>query len=214
MSESSTWHKREATASDAWYPAPDNYWVAPPDDEGRPSRYGDLFRAPAVGAGGQPLVNSDKQPWLAVLVLTPSCELISKAKNGATVEVARVLPLAAQDPTPAKAIITGWQEKDSRITVAYASTVFLAGVPHVDSHVEAMFADLKQTVRVPLGELRAAGRVAALDHNARVSVIRREIYYRYRWLVSTEDVRALEAERISHDPHFTEPRPPWGELAV
>ena len=213
MSESTTWEQRNATVSDAWYPAPDQYWVIPPADDARPSRYGDLYRAPATSATGQPLTSGDGRPWLAVLVLTPSCELISKAKDDAAVEVARVLPLAAQAPKPAAAIVAGWQEQESRVAVAYANMIFLAGVPHAPGHDDGMFADLRQTVRVRLGDLREAGRIAALDHDARVSVIRRELYYRYRWLVATDDVRALEAARISHDPHFTEPRPPWGDLA-
>lgn len=202
---------RAAVISDAWYPRPGDYWVAPPDDEQRPLRQGDLFATPPVSVAGQALTRRDGQPWHAVMVLSPSCELISKAGDDAAIEVARVVPLAAQDGKAAAAIIAGWQEKDSRITVAFAHTVFLAGVPHAATHIEGMFANLKETVRVSMADLRAAGRLAALDHDARAAVIRREIYYRYRWLVSMEEVRANEAERISHDPHFAEPRPPWGQ---
>lgn len=202
-----------ASPSDAWYPPPGDYWVAPPDEEQRPSRYGDLFNAPAQAKSGQPLVNAQGDPWHAVMVLSPSCEVISKARDDAAIEVARVIPLAAQAPKAVAAVIAGWQEKDGRTTVAFAHTVFLAGVSHNADHAEPMYADLKQTVRVATSDLREAGRVAALDHDARVAVIRREIYYRYRWLVSMEDVRANEAIRISHDPYFTEPRPPWGSPA-
>lgn len=201
-----------AVVSDAWYPLPETYWVSPHEDQQRPLRYGDLFHAPTHGGAGQQLTRKDGQPWHAVMVLSPSCELIAKAKDDAAVEVARVLPLSAQDSSAAAAIVAGWQEKEGRITVAFAHTVFLAGVPHAPRHAEAMFANLKDTVRVRMADLRAAGRIAALDHDARVAVMRREVYYRYRWLVSLDDVRANEAHRIRHDPAFTGPRPPWGKL--
>jgi hypothetical protein len=170
--------------------------VAPPDDAERPFRYGDLFHAPAQSAIGSPLTTNTGEPWHAVMVLSPSCEVISKAKD-----------------TSAVAIVAGWQEKQGRVTVAFASTVFLAGVPHAPTHEDGMFADLKQTTRVTMADLRGAGRIAALDHDARVAVIRREIYYRYRWLVPLEQVHNNEAARIRNDPDFTEPRPPWGHPA-
>lgn len=154
-------------------------------------------------------MSADGRPWHGVMVLSPSCEVISKATSDAAIEVARVLPLAAQDPKAAAAIVAGWQEKDGRTTVAFAHTVFLAGMPHHPSHAGAMFANLKDTVRVRMADLETAGRLGALDHDARVAVIRREIYYRYRWLVTLDDVRENEADRISHDPHFTGPRPLW-----
>jgi len=200
-----------AFASDAWYPSPGEYWVTPPADEERPFRYGDLFAAPAQSATGHHLATPSGQPWHGVMVLSPSCEIISKAKDDTAVEVARVVPLTAQDAKNAAAIVVGWQEKEGRVTVAFASTVFLAGVPHTPTHAEGMFADLKQTTRVTMADLRAAGRIAALDYDARVAVIRREIYYRYRWLVPMQQVRDNEAVRIKNDPFFTEPRPPWGE---
>lgn len=202
------------SVNDAWYPLPADYWAVPPDDQARPLRYGDLFRAPASSASGQPLVTAAGSAWHAVMALSPSCELVTKAKDTDLVEVARVIPLAAQDPKPAAAITAGWQERDGRVTVAFAHTVFLAGVPHSETHDGAMFATLKDTVRVRFGDLRAAGRIAALDHDARVAVIRRELYYRYRWLVPMTDVQALEAARISSDLHFTGPRPPWGQLGL
>lgn len=204
--------QRTGAISDAWYPHPDAYWVGAEEEPERPVRYGDLFSTPATGATGQPLLTPSGAMWHAVMALSPSCELVSKAKDEDPVEVARVLPLAAQDPTAAAAITAGWQEKGGRTTVAFAHTVFLAGVPNHPQRAEGMFAHLKQTVRVRLGDLRAAGRIAALDHDARVAVIRRELYYRYRWVVDMDDVRAMEADRIANDPHFTDPRPPWGGL--
>lgn len=210
MTQPRTPRQRLPLASDAWYPRPGSYWVAPAEADQRPFRYGDLFAAPARSVSGQRLVTADERPWHAVIVLSPSCEVISKARDSAAIEVARVLPLAAQDPKPAAAIVAGWQEKSGRVTVAFAHTIFLAGVPHAADHTDGMFANLKDTVRVRMEDLRQVGRIAALDHDARVAVIRREIYYRYRWLVSMDDVQANEAGRISNDPTFTEPRPPWG----
>lgn len=210
MSTRLTSGQRAALISEAWYPHHDHYWVAPPEDGQRPFRYGDLFAPTAHSASGQLLTTPSGQLWHAVMVLSPSCEVISKARNDTAIEVARVMPLAGQDPNVAGAITAGWQLKDLRPTVAFAHTVFLAGVAHTPSHAGAMFANLKETARIRMADLRAAGRLGALDHDARVAVIRRQIYYRYRWLVTMDDVRALEGDRISNDPDFTEPRPPWG----
>lgn len=65
-----------------------------------------------------------------------------------------------------------------------------------------------------MADLRAARRIAALDHDARVAVIHREIYDRYRSLVPLDEIRAAEQNRISNDPYSTEPRPPWGQLTT
>ncbi|MEP6665604.1 MAG: hypothetical protein ABJA81_04055 [Nocardioidaceae bacterium] len=199
-------------ASDAWYLARDRYWVAADADPPPPFRHGDLFHTPAVNVDGVPLATSDGSLWHAAMVLSPSCKLVSKVKDDDPIEVARVVPLSIQPPKEAAAIAAGWQEKDGRLRVAFAHTVFLAGVPESTSHTDGMFAHLKTTTRVRMRELRAVGRIAALDHDARVSVIRRELYYRYRWLISMDDVGANEATRISCDPHFAEPRPDWGEF--
>lgn len=202
----------QGSASDAWYPAPAGYWV-PAEEADRPDvwphRFGDLFRAPPSDANGTPLTTSDGRPWDAVMVYSPSCEVISKAKQSDSVEVVRVVRLDTQDPKAAAAIIAGWQERQGRIGVAYAHTVFLAAVAGHPTHDYPMFAHLKSTVRVTLGDLRAAGRIAALTHDARIAVIRRDLYYRYRWLVPIEVVKAAEIDRISNDPHFTPPRPGW-----
>lgn len=139
---------RAAVISDSWYPPPAQYWLTRSEEEQRPFRYGDLFNTPASSVGGQKLTRGDGQPWHGVMVLSPSCEVISKAKDDAAIEVARVVPVAAQDRRAAAAIVAGWQEKDGRITVAFAHTVFLAGVPDVTTHADGMFANLKETVRV------------------------------------------------------------------
>lgn len=209
---------REDIITDAWYPAPDAYWV-PAAEAAEPGvwpyRYGDLFHASATDAHGVPLVGTEGKPWDAMMVCSPSCENISKAKDTDTVEVARVLRLDTQpDQKAAQAIVAGWQEKNARITVAYAHTVFFASVSGHATHDHPMFANLKATARVTLADLRAAGRIAALTHDARVAVIRRDLYYRYRWLVPMADVKAAETVRIADDPHFTPPRPEWAPHAT
>ena len=208
---------REDITTDAWYPAPDTYWV-PVAEAAEPGvwpyRYGDLFHAPGTDAHGVPLVGKEGKPWDAVMVYSPSCEVISKAKDTDTVEVARVLRLDTQpDQKAARAIVAGWQEKNSRITVAYAHTVFFAPVLGDQTHDHPMFATLKATARVTLADLRKARRIAALTHDARVAVIRRDLYYRYRWLVPMADVKVAETDRIANDPHFTPPRPEWAPPA-
>jgi hypothetical protein len=200
---------RAGLISDAWYPRPERYWVAPPADDERPFRYGDLFSSPGASISGQPLTRADGQPWHAAMAISPSCEMGAKAKRDSAIEVARVLPLSAQPPDAQPAIVAGWQEKAGRVTIAYAHTVFLAGVPHSQSHEGAMFANMRETVRVHMADLAAAGRVAAMDHDARVAVVRRELYYRYRWVVSMEDARENEANRIRNDPDFVGPLPSW-----
>ena len=210
MSKAST---REDIISDAWYLKPEAYWVPAAEAEQPdlwPHRYGDLFYAPSADANGVPLQGTEGNPWHAAMIYSPSCEVISKAKPSDTVEVVRVLRLDNQsDQKAMAAIVAGWQEKEGRITVAFAHTVFFAPVPGSESHDSPMFAHLKSTARVTLGDLRAVGRIGALTHDARVAVIRRDLYYRYRWLVPMADVRAAETDRIENDPHFTPPRPTW-----
>lgn len=207
--------QRDAIITDAWYPRPSDYWV--PADEAEqpgawPYRFGDLFNAPPVDEHGVPLTDKHGEPWHAVMVASPSCEMVSKARDNDSIEVVRVLRLDTQDPKAQAAIVAGWQEKGERVTVAFAHTVFLAPVPRHGTHAEPMFAHLKSTRRVPLASLREAGRVAALTHEARVCVIRRDLYYRYRWLVPMSDVAEAERARISNDPFFTPPRPDWAPL--
>ena len=202
-----------AIESDAWYPSPSSYWVPSAQAEAPdewPFRFGDLFHTPDQSASGDPLTDRQGVRWHAVMAYSPSCELVSKAKDSDTVEVVRVYRLDSQsDQKAAARIVAGWQERDGRVGVAFAHTVFLAPVPEHETHDQPMFANLKRTERVTLGDLRAAGRVAALSHEARVAVIRRDLYYRYRWLVPLTDVLAAETARISADPHFTPPRPEW-----
>lgn len=197
--------------ADPWYPPPATYWVPAAEADQRPFRYGDLFKAPDTDAAGTALQSRKPiRPWHGLFALSPSCELVSKASDSDTIEVARVR-LLTKHPEPAQAkIVTGWQEESGQFRVAFAHTLFLPPVPGVESLGEPMFVDLKQTTRVRMGDLRAAGRIAALDHDARVHLIRRHLYYQFRWLLPLAHVYAFEANRIINDPHFAEPRPDWG----
>ena len=72
-----------------------------------------------------------------------------------------------------------------------------------------MYADLRQTARVPLDELKVAGRVAAMTHEARVALLARDLYFRYRWPAAVASVFELEWGRINSDPDFLGPKPNW-----
>lgn len=74
---------------------------------------------------------------------------------------------------------------------------------------EDLYLDFHKVERVRLADLEAAGRRAAMTHDARLTLIRRDLYYRYRWLVSPDSVLASEKARISNDPAFAGPRPAW-----
>jgi hypothetical protein len=70
-----------------------------------------------------------------------------------------------------------------------------------------LFADFRTVTLVnkdSLGE-----RLAALTHDARVTFIRRHMYFQYRLLFSFSDVRGWEADRIASDPAFLGERPHW-----
>lgn len=151
--------------------------------------------------------------FLGLSLRARGCELALKAKPTDPTQVARVLPLSSQDANAQSAIVAGWQERNGSVVVAFAHTMFLAPVPGHPPHDEPMFAHLKSMATVQFGALHAAGRIAALDHTPRVHLIRREIYYRYRWVTDLADIHAMEADRIRNDPQFTPPRPEWGEYA-
>jgi hypothetical protein len=86
--------------------------------------------------------------------------------------------------------------------------VYLAPVPDDEQLGEELFADLRTTARVDLAEL-AEQRRAAMSHDARLALLRRDLYFRYRWAVTLEAVTALERDRIAGDAAFVGPRPDW-----
>ena len=61
----------------------------------------------------------------------------------------------------------------------------------------------------PREQFSQAARTGTLTHDARVTLIRRYLYFRFRWSLSFDQVRAMEAARIAADPAFGGPRPDW-----
>lgn len=194
---------------DPWYP--ERFWVEDTQQDQYPFRYGDLFHAPRTDVNGRELMStgSKRLPWLAVLVVSPSCDLVSKANDQSSITVVRVKDLSRSSGPQQAMIAAGWKHTDRGAAVAYASFAYLAPVWEVPGFERAMYADYRDVAVVRYGDLESVGRVAALDHDARVALIRREIYYRYRWLVPLSVVRDAEAVRITSDDAFIGPRPSW-----
>jgi len=189
--------------AEPWYPHPDSYWVETSEVNEYPFRYGDLFNAPAE------CLDANGDPWPAVLVLHPSCDLGAKAKPALPILVARVEAVVAhgRDEAVQTKIRAGWAEKDGAVLVAFANSCWLSAPP--DQPAIDLYADFRRTRTVAFNALTEAGRRAAMTHDARVHVIRREIYFKYRWKTTLADVFAAEKERIGGDATFGGPRPAW-----
>jgi hypothetical protein len=122
-------------------------------------------------------------------------------------QVIRVEPLDRIKGSAAQAKVTaGFAEKDGRFEVSYANTFFLPPWEHDEP---PMYSDFRDVETVDGSALLDQRRLAALTHEARVTFIRREMYFRYRHFLSFEAVKGLEATRISNDPAFKGPRPEW-----
>lgn len=189
----------------SWYPLADQYWVPSEDEDVCPLRHGDVCRTPHL-----PILRTSKgKPWDKVLVLHPSCELGAKAGTDTEVLVARVNPVTAIGTNQRSAVRLGWAERDGRLRVAHANTFWLPPLPGQLDPDHDWYADFRRLAAVPLGDLRSVGREAAMMHDARVHLIRREIYFKYRWLIAVDEVRENEARRIGNDPAFEGPRPSW-----
>jgi hypothetical protein len=180
--------------TDAWYPRADDYWVDSADEEAYPPRQGDLFAA----------VDTPYGRWEACQLIHPTCELAKAAV--AEVQVIRVRPLDhIADPSQQAAVVAGFQERAGVLHVAFAHTYFLApagGGP--------LFSNFREVALVPKEPLLQR-RLRAMTHDARVTFIRRAIYFRYRILIGLGDVRRWEATGIADDPAFAGPRPEWGK---
>ena len=205
-----------AGVDEPWYTDPATTWVPACAASGRPFRYGDLFVAPPADADGQPLISTGKTPtpWDAVLVISPSCDVVSKAGADDAIHVTRVKDLTTQSQPQRAAVTAGWKLVDGQARVAFASFAYLPGVADSAAHKHDMYADFRQVRRVRYEDLAAAGRIAAMEHDARVALIRRELHYKYRWILSMDDVRGLEAARISGDGNYLGPRPAWAAGAT
>jgi hypothetical protein len=189
------------------YPQDANFWVPPAETAVYPWRYGDLVATPA-DAGRHQTVDSKGRPWRALMLTHPSCELGAKgAPNG--VQAVRVYWLREVGQRQGAEIMAGFTEVDGLTRVARAHQVYLAPVPGHAKLEERMYADLRQSVRIPDEDLRTAGRVGAASHDARLSILRRDVYFRYRWALGMKDVLALERSRIEADTNFAGPLPQW-----
>jgi hypothetical protein len=107
--------------------------------------------------------------------------------------------------TQRAALRSGWTERDGIVQRAHVHTFWLPPLPGYDE--PDLYIDFRDVVAVRFRDL--IQRRAAMTHDARVHLIAREIYFRYRWAVSVEDVRNSEALRISGDHDFRGPRPQW-----
>ncbi|MGI8808565.1 MAG: hypothetical protein ACR2KK_12105 [Acidimicrobiales bacterium] len=186
------------------YPAASEYWVDAAAVDKYPNRYGDVFATPEVDE----CVDRKGRRWAHVLVLHPSCELGGKAAADTEVLIARVNAVTAIGATQRAAVRMGWREVDGEAVHAYTNTFWLPPIPGQDDDAD-WYADFRRLQRVPLGALLDAGREATMTHDARLFLIRREIYFKYRWQVSHADVQAAEASRINGDSNFVGPRPDW-----
>lgn len=190
--------------SDAWYPAADAYWVPPLEAHAYPLRYGDLCATPEL----DDLRTSKGKLWDKVLVLHPSCELGAKAAPDTEVLVARVNHVRTIGKKQRPAVRVGWAERDGKLWVAHANTFWIPPLPDQGDDLD-WYADFRRLRSIPLETLRASGREATMSHEARVYLIRREIYFKYRWLLDFNEVLGAEAQRIGNDPAFEGPRPEW-----
>lgn len=185
-------------AGDSPYLHHADYWGAATEVGGYPVRQGDLF-ANVQTANGAHLD--------AALIVHPTCEL-GKA-SVTNVQVARVQPLdALPDENQRQQVVAGISEKNGGVRIAFAHTFFVAPVEGSALHTP-MWADFRELVLAPREQFTQEARIGALTHDARVTFIRRYLYFRLRWSLSFEQVRDMEAARIGADPAFAGPRPDW-----
>lgn len=188
------------------YPEDQDYWVLGREAAKYPWRYGDVLATPT----DLPAVQDGKgKPWHALLALHPSCELGAKAAPKG-VQVAHVHLLRSVSVAQRQEVRVGVREVDGRIQVSRANTAYLAPLPDAEP-AEELFADLRDVARVDLEALQSAGRLAAMTHDARIALLRRDLYFRHRWMLPLDDLVALEANRIRGDSAFQGPRPPWAQ---
>lgn len=183
-----------ATMGDSWYLPADDYYLADANDADHPPRQGDLFAHP-----------DPESDWLACQLIHPTCELTKKA-----VTRLQVIRVHALDEVPARvaaAIVAGLEEKDGAVRIAYANTFFLAPCAALGAE-RPLYSDFRDVVVVDKQALLAR-RLAALTHEARVTLLRRHIYFQYRLNFSFDEVIALEGSRIASDDAFMGPKPEW-----
>jgi hypothetical protein len=190
-----------STPAGAWYLPAESYWVSlEANAADGPYRQGDLF-GPIEVAGEQ---------WAAALLVHPTCEVAKRSVRD--LQVVRVWPLTAiSDRRQQAQVVAGFVERDQVVRVAFAHTFFLAPLPRDD---QPLFANLREVATYPKESLLAAGRRGTMTHDARVTLIRRKLYFRYRLNLAFEAVRELEGRRIGADPSFVGPRSSWAIVAA
>ena len=196
----------EALGFEGIYPADGGFWVPFDQQSLYPWRYGDLVALPH----GETTVQDGKgRTWFAAMVVHPTCDLGAKAAPSGS-QLVRVRRLQDVSERQRTEIAAGFAVDAEGVTrVARVNCVYLAGVSGATAHSEPMYADLRETVRLPLGVVEAAGRIAAMTHEARVAIIRRDALFRYRWNLTLGDVYEQERARISVDSRFEGPKPDW-----
>jgi hypothetical protein len=185
-------------ASDAWYLAAEEYWVPAGDADQYPVRQGDVF-GPLRIAGAE---------WAAAQIVHPTCELGKRSVK--EIQIVRVRPLfEIADPKQQARVAAGFEEKQLQIRPAFAHTFFLAPAEHPEVLAEPGYSNLREVALVDRSHFTPDARVAAMTHDARVTFIRRKLYFRYRIALPLSEVRRLEANRISNDASFEGPKPDW-----
>jgi hypothetical protein len=185
-------------AGDSPYLHHADYWVVAAEAGVYPVRQGDLF-ANVQTADGAHLD--------AALIVHPTCELVKASVTN--VQVARVNPLGAlPDENQRQQVVAGISEKDGGVRIAFAHTFFIAPVEGSTLDVP-MWADFRELVLAPREQFTQDARIGALTHDARVTFIRRYLYFRLRWSLGFEQVRDMEGARIAADSAFAGPRPDW-----
>lgn len=188
-------------AGDGFYLDADRVWVPAGEAAAWPTRQGDLFGALSI-AGDR---------WDAALLIHPTCEVAKASVR--RLQVVRVRALAAlADVHQRTRVVAGLEERSGRMQVAFAHTFFCPPAPGSDLDAP-MWADLREVALVDREQLSDAGRAGVMSHDARVTFIRRYMYFRFRLLLDVEAVRRLEADRIRADPAFAGPRPAWADDA-
>lgn len=175
-----------------------DYWVAAAGAGEYPVRQGDLFANVRTIDGAQ---------LDAAMVVHPTCELGKASLTN--VQVTRVHPLdVLPDENQRRRVVAGFSEMDGGVRVAFAHTFFVAPVP--DSALDVpMWADFRQLALAPREQFTQDGRIGALTHDARVTLVRRYLCFRLGWSLSFDQVRDMEGARIVADPAFIGPRPDW-----
>lgn len=184
--------------ADPWYPPAELYFVDPSEADAYPVRQGDVFDAPE-GDGAL-------SEWKGFLLTHPTCEV----RKAPQVQIARLRALSElPDPFQQALVTYGLRDRNGTIEVAYAHTFWLPPATDGGALGEPMFADFRDVLTVERERVDRSLRVRAMTHEGRLYLIRRKILFRYRWILTIDQVRTLEADRIRQDPNFEGPRPDW-----